>query len=104
MHYTGPQSVSIAGDQRMPGYVTNTLSLGYHFPAFLFAKSPTFRLNFTNLTGSIVRTGPMGVVYSRNDLNSHNVYSSSFAPTMGYGNSFMVEPRFTMTGTVSTAF
>ncbi|MBB2163945.1 TonB-dependent receptor [Gluconacetobacter sp. 1b LMG 1731] len=104
LHYTGPQSVSIAGDQRMPGFVTNTLSLGYHFPAFLFAKSPTFRLNFTNLTGSIVRTGPMGVVYSRNDLNSHNVYSSSFAPTLGYGNSFMVEPRFTMTGTVSTAF
>ncbi|MFT9092208.1 MAG: TonB-dependent receptor [Gluconacetobacter sp.] len=104
LHYTGPQSVSIAGDQRMPGFVTNTLSLGYHFPAFLFAKSPTFRLNFTNLTGSIVRTGPMGVVYRGSDLNSHNVYSSSFAPTLGYGNSFMVEPRFTMTGTVSTAF
>nr|WP_246385185.1 TonB-dependent receptor [Gluconacetobacter asukensis] len=104
VHYTGPQSVSIAGDQRMPGYVTDTLSLGYHFPAFLFAKSPTFRLNFTNLTGSIVRTGAMGVVYRGSDLNSHYVYSGSAAPTLGYGNSFMVEPRFTMTGTVSTAF
>ncbi|WP_345190879.1 TonB-dependent receptor, partial [Gluconacetobacter tumulicola] len=104
VHYTGPQSVSIAGDQRMPGYVTDTLSLGYHFPAFLFAKSPTFRLNFTNLTGSIVRTGAMGVVYRGSDLNTHYVYSGSNAPTLGYGNSFMVEPRFTMTGTVSTAF
>nr|WP_246376328.1 TonB-dependent receptor [Gluconacetobacter aggeris] len=104
VHYTGPQSVSVAGDQRMPGYVTDTLSLGYHFPAFLFAKSPTFRLNFTNLTGSIVRTGAMGVVYRGSDLNTHYVYSGSNAPTLGYGNSFMVEPRFTMTGTVSTAF
>ncbi|NVN11254.1 TonB-dependent receptor [Nguyenibacter vanlangensis] len=104
LHYTGPQSVSIAGDQRMPGYVTDTLSLGYHFPAFLFAKSPTFRLNFTNLTGSIVRTGALGVVYRGSDLNSHYVYSGSMPPTLGYGNSFMVEPRFSMTGTVSTAF
>ncbi|CAP55377.1 TonB-dependent receptor [Gluconacetobacter diazotrophicus] len=95
VHYTGAQSVSVAGDQRMPGYVTNTLSLGYHFKPFMFAKSPTFRLNFTNLTGSIVRTGPMGVVYRATDQNAN---------TTGTGNSFMVEPRFTMTGTVSTAF
>ncbi|NHO32790.1 TonB-dependent receptor [Acetobacter fallax] len=104
VHYSGAQSVSLAGDQHMPGYVTDTLSLGYHFPAFLFAKSPTFRLNFTNLTGSIVRTGPMGVVYSRKDANSMAVWSGSQAAYTGYGNSFMVEPRFTMTGTISTSF
>ncbi|MBB2201115.1 TonB-dependent receptor [Gluconacetobacter tumulisoli] len=104
VHYTGAQSVSVAGDQRMPGYVTDTLSLGYHFAPFLFAKSPTFRLNFTNLTGSIVRTGAMGVVYSAKDLNAHPVWSGNLAPYAGYGNSFMVEPRFSMTGTISTAF
>jgi len=102
VHYTGPQSVSVAGDQRMPGYVTNTLSLGYHFKPFGFMKSPTFKLNFTNLTGAIERTGAMGAVYSRNDPST--VWSGSGASYTGYGNSFMVVPRFTMAGTVSTSF
>lgn len=91
VHYTGPQSVSVANDQRIPGYVTNTLSLGYHFKPFGFVKSPTFKLNFTNPTGSIVRTGAMGAIYSVKD-------------TASAANGFMVEPRFTMTGTVSTSF
>lgn len=102
VHYTGPQSVSVANDQRIPGYVTNSLSLGYHFQPFSFLKSPTFKLNFTNLTGSIVRTGAMGAVYSARD--SSTVYSGSSPAYTGYGNSFMVEPRFSMTGTVSTSF
>lgn len=104
VHYTGPQSVSLSNDQRLPGYVTDTLSLGYHFKPFSFLKSPTFKLNFTNLTGSIVRTGAMGAVFSKNDVNSHLVWSGSNAGTLGYGNSFMVEPRFTMVGSVSTSF
>ncbi|WP_338332265.1 TonB-dependent receptor domain-containing protein [Acetobacter sp. LMG 32666] len=104
VHYTGPQSVSIANDQRIPGYVTNTLSLGYHFKPFGFLKSPTFKLNFTNLTGSIVRTGAMGAVYSGSDKNVNPVWSGSSASSTGYGNSFMVEPRFTMVGSVSTSF
>ncbi|MCP1242205.1 TonB-dependent receptor [Acetobacter lambici] len=104
VHYTGPQSVSIADDQRIPGYVTNTLSLGYHFKPFGFLKSPTFKLNFTNLTGSIVRTGAMGAVYTGSDRNSHSVWSGSNGAGTGYGNSFMVEPRFTMVGSVSTSF
>ena len=93
VHYTGPQSVSIANDQRIPGYVTDTLSLGYHFKPMAFLKSPTFKLNFTNLTGSIVRTGAMGAIYKASDSNAD-----------GTGNSFMVEPRFTMVGSVSTSF
>ena len=93
VHYTGPQSVSIANDQRIPGYVTNTLSLGYHFKPIGFLKSPTFKMNFTNLTGSIVRTGAMGAIYRASDTNVD-----------GSGNSFMVEPRFTMVGSVSTSF
>ncbi|PHY93894.1 TonB-dependent receptor [Acetobacter pomorum] len=102
VHYTGPQSVSVAGDQRIPGYVTNSLTVGYHFKPFGFVKSPTFRLNFTNLTGSIVRTGAMGAVYSKHDPGT--VYSGSSAAYTGYGNTFMVEPRFSMTGTISTSF
>ena len=102
VHYTGPQSVSVANDQRIPGYVTDSLSLGYHFKPVGFLKSPTFKLNFTNLTGSIVRSGAMGAVYSAHDTST--VYSGSSAAYTGYGNAFMLEPRFTMTGTVSTSF
>ncbi|ETC98037.1 TonB-dependent receptor [Asaia sp. SF2.1] len=102
LHYTGPQSVSVAGDQRMPGFVTNTISLGYRFKPIGIAQSPTIKLNFANVTGSIVRTGAMGAIYSAKDPST--VYSGSLAPYTGYGNSFMTAARFTMTGTVSTSF
>ncbi|OAJ67594.1 TonB-dependent receptor [Gluconobacter cerinus] len=100
VHYTGPQSVTIAGDQRIPGYVTNTLSLGYHFKPVWYAKSPTIRLNFTNLTGSIVRTGVVGVGTNASAVRLMNGNLS------GNGSSaqFYVEPRFSMTGTISTGF
>ncbi|MBS1051063.1 TonB-dependent receptor domain-containing protein [Gluconobacter japonicus] len=100
VHYTGPQSVSIAGDQRIPGYVTNTLSLGYHFKPVWYAKSPTIRLNFTNLTGSIVRTGVVGVATNTSAVRLMNGNLSK----TGSGAQFYVEPRFSMTGTISTAF
>ncbi|WP_408902385.1 TonB-dependent receptor [Novacetimonas sp. GS1] len=104
VHYTGPQSVALDNSERIPGYVTDTLSLGYRFKPFLYAKSPTFRLNFTNLTGSVVRTGAMGAIYSAGNQGGYNVYYGASGGRSANGNSFMVEPRFTMTGTISTAF
>ncbi|OAG73673.1 TonB-dependent receptor [Gluconobacter japonicus] len=100
VHYTGPQSVTIAGDQRIPGYVTDTLSLGYHFKPVWYAKSPTIRLNFTNLTGSIVRTGVAGVGTNASAVRLMN--GNLAAATSGA--QFYVTPRFSMTGTISTAF
>ncbi|GBQ20099.1 TonB-dependent receptor [Gluconacetobacter sacchari DSM 12717] len=100
VHYTGPQSVTIAGDQRIPGYVTDTLSLGYHFKPFWRAQAPTIRLNFTNLTGSIVRTGVVGV---GTNLNAVRLVNGNYSAT-GSGAQFYVEPRFSMTGTISTSF
>ncbi|GBQ83225.1 TonB-dependent receptor [Acetobacter malorum DSM 14337] len=100
VHYTGPQSVSLAGDQRMPGYVTDTLSLGYHFKPFWRAQSPTFRLNFTNLTGSIVRTGVRGVGTNASTVRLMNGNLSG----AGSSAAFYVQPRFSMTGTISTSF
>ncbi|WP_408884377.1 TonB-dependent receptor [Komagataeibacter swingsii] len=100
VHYTGPQSVTLVGDERIPGYVTDTISLGYRFSPFLVAKSPTFRLNFTNLTGSMVRTGTTGVADNYHAvmlLNGQHIAGSS-------GAQFYVEPRFSMTGTISTSF
>ena len=51
MHYTGPQSAILVGNERISGYVTDTISPGYRFSPFLVARSPPFRLNFANLTG-----------------------------------------------------
>ncbi|GCE84341.1 TonB-dependent receptor [Komagataeibacter diospyri] len=107
VHYTGPQSVALDNSERMPGYVTDTLSLGYHFKPFMYAKSPSFKLNFSNLTGSIVRTGAMGAIYhAGSQSGSYPVFYGASSPTgrAADGNSFMVEPRFTMTGTISTSF
>ncbi|WP_242010554.1 TonB-dependent receptor [Acetobacter musti] len=100
LHYTGPQSVTLVDDQRMPGFVTDTLAIGYHFKPFSFMKSPTFRLNFSNLTGSIVRVGTTGVA---NNLHNVTLLDGSTLAG-GSGASFYVLPRFSMTGTVSTDF
>lgn len=100
LHYTGPQSVTLVDDQRMPGFVTDTLAIGYHFKPFSFMKSPTFRMNFSNLTGSIVRVGTTGVT---NNLNSVTLLDGSTLAG-GSGASFYVMPRFSMTGTISTDF
>lgn len=101
LHYAGPQSVTLVGDQRMPGYITNNLSVGYHFPAFLFAKSPTFKLNFTNLTGAKVRSGANGIQLNRQAVALTNGHAG---PAAGSGALFYAVPRFTVTGTVSTSF
>ncbi|QDH25768.1 TonB-dependent receptor [Neokomagataea tanensis] len=100
LHYTGPQSVTIAGDQRMPGYVTNTLSLGYHFHPIWRAQSPTLRLNFGNLTGAVIRTGVVGV---RDRATAVRLLNGNMS-TAGSSAQFFVEPRFNMTGTLSTTF
>lgn len=100
LHYTGPQSVTLVGDQRMPGFVTNTLALGYHFKPLYFLKTPTFRLNFSNLTASIIRVGTTGITN-----NYHNVTLLDGSTLAGSsGASFYVLPRFSMTGTVSSDF
>lgn len=100
LHYTGPQSVTMVGDERMPGFVTDTLALGYHFHPISFMKTPTFRLNFTNLTGSIVRVGTTGVAYNMHDVTLLNGQTAAG----GGGANFYVMPRFSMTGTISTDF
>ncbi|GBQ87906.1 TonB-dependent receptor [Acetobacter nitrogenifigens DSM 23921 = NBRC 105050] len=102
LHYASSQSVTLAGDEHMPGYVTDTLSLGYRFQSIGFMKSPSIRLNFTNLTGSIVRTGPTGVTTNAHQVRLMNGSLSNIDDSSP--NTFFVEPRFSMTGSVSTSF
>ncbi|MDT8871768.1 hypothetical protein RAA17_13295 [Komagataeibacter rhaeticus] len=90
----------MVGDERMPGFVTDTLAVGYHFRPLSFAKTPTIRLNFSNLTGSIVRVGTTGVA---NNMNAVTLLNGQTVAG-GAGASFYVLPRFSMTGTISTDF
>ncbi|MBB2199143.1 TonB-dependent receptor plug domain-containing protein [Gluconacetobacter sp. 1c LMG 22058] len=100
LHYAGSQSVTLVGDQRMPGYVSDSLSIGYHFKPYSFARSPTFKLNFQNLTGAVVRTGPVGIA---TNLHQASLLDGSTLAA-GSGAEFYVMPRFSMTGSISTDF
>ena len=100
LHYTGRQYSTFMNDEYMNHYYTDSLSLGYHFPKIWRAQSPTFQLNFTNLTGSIVRTGANGIATANSAvtlMNGNQISQSG-------GAEFYVEPRFSMTGTISTSF
>lgn len=100
LHYTGSQSVTLVGDQRMPGYITDSVALGYRFKSFGFLKSPTFRMNFSNITGSFVRTGTTGVA----NFAHNTILLNGQSTGAGSGAQFYLEPRFNMTGTISTEF
>lgn len=100
LHFTAKQYSSFMNDAAMPYYFTNTIALGYHFPKVWIAQSPTFRLNFSNVTGQ----NKLGSVYSfTNNAKStvgvfgHPIAASS-APT------YAPLPSFAMIGTVSTSF
>ncbi|MBB3173921.1 hypothetical protein FHR90_001753 [Endobacter medicaginis] len=106
LHYSGPQSVTLMNDQRMPGFVTDTLALGYRFHMPAGSRfAPVMRLNFGNLTGAIVRTGPIGVIYNaRATRLADGTILAGQTTSDGAGNSFIVEPRFNMLATLSTSF
>ncbi|WP_026397134.1 TonB-dependent receptor [Acetobacter nitrogenifigens] len=100
LKYVGPQSVTLVGDERMPGYITDAISLGYRFKPWRYLKSPTFRLNFSNLTDSRVRSGAYG--FGTNNHSTTLMDGTTLAG--GNGATYWLVPRFTMTGTISTGF
>lgn len=100
LRFTAKQYSSFMNDQAMPYYFSNTIALGYHFPKVWIAQSPTFRLNFSNVTGQ----NKLGSVYS---------FANNAKPTVGvYGHTIAASssptyaplPSFSMIGTVSTSF
>ena len=96
LRFTAKQYSSFMNDQAMPYYFSNTIALGYHFPKVWIAQSPTFRLNFSNVTGQ----NKLGSVYS---------FSNNARSTVGiYGHKIAADssptyaplPSFSMIGTV----
>ncbi|QEH96995.1 TonB-dependent receptor [Gluconobacter thailandicus] len=100
LHYTGKQYSTFMNDQALPHYFTNSLTFGYHFPKFFIAKSPTFKLNFANLTGQNKLGGVYG--FSNNARATTGVYGNAISadstPT------YTPSPSFNMMGTISTSF
>lgn len=100
VHYTSSQYATFVNDEKMPGFVTDSLAIGYHFPSFGFVKAPTFRLNFNNLGGGFVRTGVNGL--NNNAIATRGVRGSMIAASGSP--TYYLYPRFNVTGTLSLAF
>ncbi|MFT8464759.1 TonB-dependent receptor [Acetobacter persici] len=100
IHYTSSQFVTFTNDQKIPGYITDSLALGYRFPSFRYVKNPVFKLNFNNITGAFVRTGALSI--RSNYLATTGLYGSPI-PSAGSA-SFYLMPRFNMTGSLSIEF
>jgi len=50
--YVGPQYSTLVNDQRMPGFATADITIGYRFEQIGFAKQPEIRLNLLNVTNN----------------------------------------------------
>ncbi|WP_086552878.1 TonB-dependent receptor [Acetobacter orientalis] len=100
VHYTSAQYTTFLNDEKMPGYFTDSIAVGYRFLGFGFVKNPIFRLNFNNITGSLVRTGAYGL--TNNAHATTGVYGS--AVSASGAPSYYLYPRFNMTGTLSVSF
>lgn len=100
IHYTGAQYATFVNDQKIPGYVTDSLAVGYRFPSYWLFSKPVFKLNLNNITGAFVRTGMYSTAANYHSVNG--IYGSIIPATSGA--SFYLMPRFNITGSVSTEF
>lgn len=98
--YVSSQYSTFMNDEKIPGYITDNLSLGYRFNSYGRFKAPKFQLNFSNLGGDFVRTGAYSLV--SNAKAAKGIYgstiSSSGTPT------YYLYPRFSVTGNISVGF
>lgn len=98
--YVGPQYSTLVNDERMPGFATADLTLGYRFDEIGFAKKPEFRLNFMNITNNHYLSA-VGSTFT----NAHAVTGLNGA-TIGAGTTpyYLVGAPFAMMGTVTAKF
>ncbi|WP_146881245.1 TonB-dependent receptor, partial [Acetobacter tropicalis] len=100
IHYTGSQYATFMNDQKIPGYITDSIAIGYRFPSFWLLHKPVFKMNFNNITGSFVRTGIFSP--AANYRTVKGIYGTTMSG--GTGSNFYLMPRFNMTGSISVDF
>lgn len=101
MRFVASQYASLMDDEKMPGFVTNDISLSYQAPALVFGHlGPKFQLNIINLTNSIFRDGVYEFQYNaQNTIGTRGgLIAASGSPT------YYVAPAFAAIFSVSQHF
>ncbi|MBM9399994.1 TonB-dependent receptor [Gluconacetobacter azotocaptans] len=99
LKYVGAQYSTFMNDQKLPFFVTNSVTLGYRLRSLLFLKAPQFQLNFNNITGAVRRSGVYS--FTSNAKATRGVYGTLIP---GNAPTYYLLPGFAMIGSVSTAF
>lgn len=97
--YVDSQYSTFMNDEKIPGYATSNINLGYRLPPMGFAKAPQIQLNLTNIGDTSALTGVSG-------------FQTNAKPTVGLLGgtvsagtpTYYLMPHFTAMVTVSTAF
>ncbi|WP_332349774.1 TonB-dependent receptor [Asaia spathodeae] len=88
-HYVGPTYSTFMNDERIPGFATANLSLGYRLQKTTKLKTPQIQLNLINLGRSGYLSGVSGVSLNRNA--TQGVFGTTIAgraPTYFVGGGF----------------
>jgi iron complex outermembrane receptor protein len=100
MRFVASQYASLMDDEKMPGFVTNDISLSYQVPTVYGHAGPKVQLNIINLTNSIFRDGVYGFQYNaQNTVGTRGgIIAASGSP------SYYVAPAFAAIFSVSQHF
>lgn len=99
LNYVGPTYSTFMNDERIPGFMTANLSMGYRLRQVGFARSPQIQLNLINLGQSGYLSGVNSV--SANARTTQGVYGTTIA---GKAPTYFVGGGFAGVVSVSTGF
>jgi outer membrane receptor protein involved in Fe transport len=97
--YTGSEYSTFLNDQKIPGYATADITVGYRFPSLWYLKHPEVRLNLTNITDNSYLSGIASPTANAN--NTRGIDGSKIA---GTSPTYYIGPGFAAMITLSTAF
>lgn len=107
LNYVGPTYSTFMNDERIPGFMTANLSMGYRLRQVGFARSPQIQLNLINLGQlNLINLGQSGYLSGVNSVsaNAHTtqgVYGTTIA---GKAPTYFVGGGFAGVVSVSTGF
>ena len=99
LNYVGPTYSTFMNDERIPGFTTANLSMGYRLKQVGFARSPQIQLNLINLGQPGYLSGVNSVSF--NAKSTKGIYGSTIA---GRAPTYFVGGGFAGVVSVSTGF
>ncbi|NHO31439.1 TonB-dependent receptor [Acetobacter fallax] len=94
--YISSQYSTLMDDEKMPGYVTDSLTLGYRSKDIGFMKAPKIQVALNNISGSTQRIGVYG--YSDNARTTQGVFGGT---VNGSSPTYYIDPGFAAIMSVS---